>query len=104
MNRVDEEHMLLMKSIGETNLKHELKYLEELFEEKKPVLGSSQYYAESNAKRVSEIRAQMGLIKDLCQYISGAVHPKGQNTKEEKDLAAELVLATRKKMQDAGVI
>lgn len=100
-NRIQQEELELMRSIAESNLKSELTKLEELFAFS-PSGGNK--YADSLEKRARDIKGQMGLIKELCSWISGAVHPTGHNTKDETDLAAEMVASVRKRMEESGVL
>ena len=80
-NRVDSEHTELMKNIANEYLNIELANLNTLFAK---LLPDGIEWKDSSAKRAQDIRAQMQLIKDMCQWASGAVHPSMSNTKEER--------------------
>jgi hypothetical protein len=91
-----------MKGIADDYLEQEISELRALFELHANF--ESKKYAEPHAKRGNDIRGQMQVIKELCRFASGAVHPNSANTKDEKQLADDLVKQTRDKFKKAEMV
>lgn len=95
-NRVDKEWLDILKQFADGYWDKEVDEAHELFNAAYPSSDDKDYIKKTtfldNAKR-----AKLQMLKYLAQSKSGAIHPTGQNSQEEKGQAAKLIeLATQR--------
>lgn len=89
-NRVEQEWLNILKGFADSYWKKELEEAHSLFDTPYPDSSEKDYIKRTtfldNGKR-----AKLMLLKYLAQASSGAVHPTGMNTSDEKSEAAKLL-------------
>ena len=89
-NRVEQEWLNILKGFADSYWKKELEEAHSLFDTPYPDSSEKDYIKRTtfldNGKR-----AKLMLLKYLAQASSGAVHPTGMNTTDEKSEAAKLL-------------
>ena len=89
-NRVEQEWLNILKGFADGYWKKELEEAHSLFDTPYPDKSEKDYIKKTtfldNGKR-----AKLMLLKYLAQASSGAVHPTGMNTQDEKSEASKLL-------------
>ena len=89
-NRVEQEWLNILKGFADSYWKKELEEAHSLFDTPYPDSSEKDYIKRTtfldNGKR-----AKLMLLKYLAQASSGAVHPTGMNTADEKSEASKLL-------------
>jgi hypothetical protein len=97
-NRVEQEWLKILKGFADGYWKKELEEAHDLFDHPYPDKSDKDY-----VKRTTFLdngkRAKLMLLKYLAQASSGAVHPTGANTSEEKKEAAKLIDMATKRLE-----
>ena len=97
-NRVEQEWLNILKGFADGYWKKEVEEAHSLFDTPYPDKSEKDYIKKTtfldNGKR-----AKLMLLKYLAQASSGAVHPTGTNSKEEKTQAAKLLDMATKRIQ-----
>lgn len=104
--RVGDDELELMFKLGQDHLEREIQILESMFAEETPVDdagGRKRTTVQMKMQRAQAIRTQLTVVKELTKLFSGAVHPMGRNTLEEKNAADDLMNSIREEMKSKGV-
>ena len=96
-NRVDAEWLAILKQFADNYWKKELSEAHELFNMNYPSSDDKDYIKKTTFLDNSK-RAKLQMLKYLAQAASGAVHPTGVNTEEEKNNAAKLIELAQKRI------
>lgn len=96
-NRVDAEWLAILKQFADNYWKKELAEAHELFNVNYPTADDKDYIKKTTFLDNSK-RAKLQMLKYLAQAASGAIHPTGVNTEEEKNNAAKLIELAQKRI------
>ena len=96
-NRVDAEWLAILKQFADNYWKKELSEAHELFNVSYPSSDDKDYIKKTTFLDNSK-RAKLQMLKYLAQAASGAIHPTGVNTEEEKNNAAKLLDLAQKRI------
>ena len=88
-NRVDAEWLKILKQFADSYWTKELNEAHELF---------NVNYIKKTTFLDNSKRAKLQMLKYLAQAASGAVHPTGVNSEEEKNNAAKLIELAQKRI------
>jgi len=96
-NRVEQEWLVILKTFADTYWDKEMDQAKELFNCPYPDKSDKDYVKKStfldNGKR-----SKLMMLKYLAQTQSGAIHPTGHNTMEEKNQATKLIQLAEKRI------
>jgi len=96
-NRVDAEWLKILKQFADSYWTKELNEAHELFNVNYPTSDDKDYIKKTTFLDNSK-RAKLQMLKYLAQAASGAIHPTGVNTEEEKNNAAKLIELAQKRI------
>jgi len=89
-NRVEQQWLQILKQFADVYWDKEIDQAHELFDTNYPTQDDKDYIKKTtfldNAKR-----AKLQMLKYLAQSKSGAVHPTGENSQQEKNEANKLI-------------
>ena len=96
-NRVEQEWLLVVKDFATNYWDKEFDEAKQLFDMPYPDVTDKDYIKKTtfldNAKR-----NKLMMLKYLAQSVSGAIHPTGVNSNEEKQQAAKLLNLAEKRL------
>lgn len=96
-NRVDASIQKKLSELAHMQLDEEIDRLADCYEHEDVFTEDKDYWKEVKFRN-SAIVSQWEHLKRVAQAASGAIHPRGQNSKDENKLAKEIVEAQRAKL------
>ena len=97
-NRVEQEWLKILKGFADEYWEKEMMEAKNLFDTPYPNPDDKDFIKKTTFLDNSK-RSKLQMLKYLAQASSGAVHPTGANTREEKDQAAKLLDMAQKRIQ-----
>ena len=97
-NRVEQEWLNILKGFADTYWEKEMDEAKNLFDTPYPDRSDKDFIKKTTFLDNSK-RSKLQMLKYLAQASSGAVHPTGTNSKEEKTHAAKLLDMATKRIQ-----
>ena len=97
-NRVEQEWLNILKGFADTYWEKEMDEAKNLFDTPYPDRSEKDFIKKTTFLDNSK-RSKLQMLKYLAQASSGAVHPTGTNSKEEKTQAAKLLDMATKRIQ-----
>lgn len=98
-NRVEQQWLEILKTFADNYWDTEIEQAHDLFGTPYPNNDDKDYIKKTtfldNAKR-----SKLQMLKYLAQSKSGAIHPTGENSMEEKSEAAQLIQMAQKRIND----
>lgn len=96
--RVDEDTLTELSQFAKSKWEQEFRNAERAFSAPEPD------DLRAKGQWMSNKKAALALLKDLAQHRSGAVHPKGRNTMEEKNAAQRWLDIADAELQKGAVV
>ena len=96
-NRVEQEWLNILKGFADTYWEKEMDEAKNLFDTPYPDRSDKDFIKKTTFLDNSK-RSKLQMLKYLAQASSGAVHPTGTNSKEEKTQVCGLLLKVLKKV------
>ena len=96
-NRIEKQWLVILKQFADLYWNNEIEQAHELFDTTYPSKDDKDFIKKTtfldNAKR-----AKLQMLKYLAQSKSGALHPTGENSMEEKKEADNLITLAQKRI------
>lgn len=98
-NRIEKQWLDVLKQFADRYWDNEIQQAHELFHTNYPTHDDKDFIKKTtfldNAKR-----AKLQMLKYLAQSKSGALHPTGENSQEEKNEASKLITLAQKRLTE----